>query len=733
MCSKKSLLVLLIACAHVFHANAGTDSFPTDGDVNAMIPKAMLRREGGQMSRVGLFANTPPLSQSMHLYANREYKPRAPIPDLLEGKLYYESEIDKACRFKCLKAGEAFVLAPVNMRRDVTAKLGLLGFLRVAGMKEFQFFGENPADVFAVFRKTLAAGETFELPPAAIVAGFEPVREKKSGELLYNGIRLPDEWPPRGGWENTSPMEVPYLVAPPKLIPIDVGRQLFVDDFLIESSDLEREYHHPEKYAGNPVLKPETDLEKNGLNHLAIAAPKSGGLWWNPEKQLFELWYEAGWVTTVAYATSKDGIHWKRPGLSVTPGTNQVLPSEIKPDSWTIVRDYRTTDPKQKFKIFLRGSGNRERARGFLSENGLDWGQPFEGGLCGDRSTMFYNPFRKKWIYSLRWTHPLAGRSRTYWEADDFVQGMQWLPDEPVLWARADELDPPDPRIGDTPQLYNLDAVPYESLMLGFFEILHGPSNDINAAKGLPKNTGLNFAYSRDGFHWSRPDRRMAIDSEQRAVWDRGYVQPLGNICTVRGDKLWFYYIGFAGDPNKKSGDPGVTDSMRSGLYGNGATGIAILRRDGFVSLNAGSTTGVLVTKPVTFSGKYLFVNVDAPRGGLSAEVVDMDGHAIDPFTFENSIPFTGDSTIARMEWKGGGNLSKLANGVVRFRFKVKTAKFYSFWVSRDESGRSDGYVAGGGPGFTCDIDTVGKLSLDAENQLMSARPKGEQAKGRTQ
>ena len=233
----------------------------------------------------------------------------------------------------------------------------------------------------------------------------------------------------------------------------------------------------------------------------------------------------------------------------------------------------------------------------------------------------------------------------------------KWLPDEPVPWARADRLDLPDPRIGDRTQLYNLDAVPYESLLLGCYEVFHGPSNDVNAAKGLPKNTSLNFAYSRDGFHWHRPDRRMAISSEQRAVWDRGYVQSLGNLCTVRGDKLWFYYLGYAGDPAVKLGDPGVKSSMHSGLYANAATGIAFLRRDGFASLNADHQGGTMTTRPLTFSGRHLFVNLDAPRGSLRAEVIDMNGAVVAPFSLENCRPLTGDTTVAQLRWQGEDDL----------------------------------------------------------------------------
>ena len=60
---------------------------------------------------------------------------------------------------------------------------------------------------------------------------------------LYNGIQPPAEWPPRDVEPGGDPLPVPYLANPPRVIPIDVGRQLFVDDFLIEYTTLRRVYH----------------------------------------------------------------------------------------------------------------------------------------------------------------------------------------------------------------------------------------------------------------------------------------------------------------------------------------------------------------------------------------------------------------------------------------------------------------------------------------------------------
>ena len=86
---------------------------------------------------------------------------------------------------------------------------------------------------------------------------------------------------------------------------IDTGRQLFVDDVLVETMDgLVRRYHYPVKYSGNPVLKAETKFEipEPPLNRVTL--PKGGGLWWDAKANVFKLWYEVGWCGVIHYATS---------------------------------------------------------------------------------------------------------------------------------------------------------------------------------------------------------------------------------------------------------------------------------------------------------------------------------------------------------------------------------------------------------------------------------------------
>jgi len=125
--------------------------------------------------------------------------------------------------------------------------------------------------------------------------------------------------------------------------------------------------------------------------------------------------------------------------------------------------------------------------------------------------------------------------------------------------------------------------------------------------------------------------------------------------------------------------------------------------------MNAGASSGTLTTRPVTFQGKYLFVNAKAPKGELKVEVLDEQGKVIVPFSADNSLAIAGDSTKQQVKWKGADDLSKLSGQKVKFRFTLKGGELYSFWVSPEISGASHGYVASGGPDFPGTMDTVGK------------------------
>ncbi|WP_460908800.1 hypothetical protein, partial [Spirosoma areae] len=245
-------------------------------------------------------------------------------------------------------------------------------------------------------------------------------------------------------------------------------------------------------------------------------------------------------------------------------------------------------------------------------------------------------------------------------------------------------------------------------ILVGMHQILRGPQNAVCDAGKFPKLTDLELGFSRDGFHWHRPDRRGFIRAERTEnAWDRGYIRTPTGVFVVLKDFLVFPYTGFSGV---------ATDGTR-GSYNGASIGLAFLRRDGFASLDAGSNAGTLTTRPITFSGKHLFINASVPQGTLRAEVQDLSGKPLSPFTLENSIPLTGDSTLAQLRWQAGADLSVLRGQPVRLHFELTGGSLYAFWVSQDATGRSEGYMAAGGPGYTGIRDTVGRNALQPSSR----------------
>ncbi len=257
-----------------------------------------------------------------------------------------------------------------------------------------------------------------------------------------------------------------------------------------------------------------------------------------------------------------------------------------------------------------------------------------------------------------------------------------------MYWTNADKLDAPEPAgrypgAGDTPQLYSLNAVAYESLMVGMHYIHRGPKNEICEAGKFPKLVDLELGFSRDGFHWDRPDRRgFIVGSRTEGSWDRGYLHSTAGVFVVLDDQLVFPYMGTSG----------IAPSGHRGLYTGGSIGLATLRRDGFASMDG---TGTLTTRPVKFKGDHLFVNLN---GELHVEMLDDKGVVLSA-----SPVVSGDSTKQRIELP---DLSKFVGKPVRFRFHLTHGQLFAFWVTPDPNGASHGYVGAGGPQYSGTMDT---------------------------
>ena len=529
-----------------------------------------------------------------------------------------------------------------------------------------------------------------------------------SAQTLNNGIKLPEVWPPVYPIPTERhEMPVPYLQQKPAILPINNGRQLFVDDFLISKTNLKRECHTPNYYTGNPVLEP-TEKWENTTEGAPYASPFSDGVWYDEKEGIFKMWYLAGAGSMhkesnqtfyTCYAESKDGKHWEKKKLDLVPGTNIV--DTCNRDAATVWLDRYEKDPNKRWKFFnieRRASDKRWQIILKYSADGRKWSKGVaQSGDIYDRSTAFYNPFTKRWAISMRYGTPVSSRSRAYIENEDPEALVSLthrfrsdVADKNMrYWFTPDDKELVHEKYPSVkPGIYNFDVIPYESVMIGQYAAWAGPENEVCKRDGIQKRNVISLGYSRDGFHFYRPTHQPFMNVvEKEGAWNWGNMQSINGTPLIVGDSLYFYASG-------RRLNKIMWDSYTS-------TGLAILRRDGFVSMNSDQNEGYLITEPLSFDGKYFFVNADLKnkKGQLQVELLDKDGNIIEGYSKKDCVTLKGvDKTKMRVAWKKNKDVAQLQGRAVRAKFYLTQGKLYSFWVSPWESGESRGFTAGGGP-----------------------------------
>ena len=131
-------------------------------------------------------------------------------------------------------------------------------------------------------------------------------------------------------------------------ISIGQQKQLLIDDHAVDSTTrLHRQLGEVVKYP-YPILKPDLPGDDPSAfgSYLTVLRDKLGNK--------FQMWYMAGENNGIGYAESLDGIHWKKPYVSLDGKTNIVFDAK---GHMSVSSDPHETDPYHRYKAAYYGPG----------------------------------------------------------------------------------------------------------------------------------------------------------------------------------------------------------------------------------------------------------------------------------------------------------------------------------------------------------------------------------------
>ena len=103
-------------------------------------------------------------------------------------------------------------------------------------------------------------------------------------------------------------------------------------------------------------------------------------------------------------------------------------------------------------------------------------------------------------------------------------------------------------------------------------------------------------------------------------------------------------------------------------------------RLDGFVSVDAGSDDGWLVTPPIAFEGSRLQLNIDCGAMGEAwVELQDEAGKLFPGYAFEDAVSVDRNGVAQEVWWQTGPDVGSLSGRPVRLKLRMRSAKLYAF------------------------------------------------------
>ncbi|MCL5742350.1 MAG: hypothetical protein M1541_00275 [Acidobacteria bacterium] len=478
--------------------------------------------------------------------------------------------------------------------------------------------------------------------------------------------------------------------------PLDIGnrRQLFIDHrFMASRKNVELKVHPPRK-TGDIIVRSERPWTLGGYSCVL----KDG--------DVYHLWYLV--AGCVAYARSKDGIHWELPqaGTVEINGAarhNIVMGSghgDVKGNVNGLMVFLDPNAPRdQRFRLVANPHDEGQMIQIFSSPDGVLWKRTYRNVLrytdpkhhLDSQNTIIWDERLRKYVaFARRNLRRQGSTMRSIVRAESPT--LRHFPDVEQCQV-VFRPDAGDPEYGGVSAVdwYTNGVMRYpwaDDVYLMFpAEYFHYGRYLGDFRGAAPVNAGAldtRLATSRDGIHWERYNRKpfvrlgMTGDFDARRIYISYGVAP-----ALNGNELYMYYHGTS-DTHGWGRNQANNDLLaKAGLAPTGPSAISrlVLRRDGFVSASAAYAGGEFTTPALRFSGRELVLNVDTSAAGtLRVEIQDPQGHPYPGFALADCVDVHTANSVNRVVcWRGASDVAPLAGKPVRLRFVFRDTDLYAF------------------------------------------------------
>jgi len=458
--------------------------------------------------------------------------------------------------------------------------------------------------------------------------------------------------------------------------PIALGtrRELFVDRALIEKLDgVSLQLQHPQP--AGIALKFDKPWEGQVSGYVTVLQ----------DGDLYRMYYRGRPLTgygdndpraqeVTCYAESKDGISFTRPNLGLIAFGGSKENNAILADVGHVTHNFApfldTRPGVAKAERFKAVGGSSESGLiGFVSEDGIHFRKLQDkplitGGAFDSQNNIFWSDHEQCYVCFFR-TFKNGVRWITRTTSTDF---LTWTPSV-------------DMTFGDAPNehLYTNQTVAYFraphiyiGLAARFWPNRRSLTDEQVAALKLEDKANYG------GLKLESSDA-VLLTSRGGNQYDRLFLESLVRPGTDL--RNWTARSNYPARGIVATGSHEMSMYIQR-CYGQPASHLERLtfRVDGFVAVHAGYQPGELTTKPITFTGKQLAVNVSSSAaGGLFVEIQDAAGKPVPGFTLADCQELNTDDVGRAVSWKNGSDVSSLAGKSIRLRFRLKDADLYAF------------------------------------------------------